>query len=163
MPTRKDKQKTGNKCPHIANPTHIVPSLSKVNASGRQESLLSIARAQLGLYINPNRSLDRQEYIFCSFSGFPSAFALPAASCLPLCLDVARYAFDKGDCQSARRQDESTLDSNDRFGFNFSLYCPPSLPKYSMTSSQVLNVSEPKAMRVPMNCSEPPASVASMR
>ena len=59
--------------------------------------------------LNPNRSLDRQECIFCSFSGFPSAFALPAASCLPLCLDVARYAFDK---------DEITLDSNDRFGLN---------------------------------------------
>ena len=58
------------------------------------------------------------KYIFCSFSGFPSAFALPAPSCLPLCLDVARYAFDKGDCQSARRQDEITLDSNDRFGLN---------------------------------------------
>ena len=53
---------------------------------------------------------------FCSFSGFPSAFALPAASCLPLCLDVARYAFYKGDCQSVRRQYEITLDSNDRFG-----------------------------------------------
>ncbi len=63
-----------------------------------------------------NRSLDRQEYIFVTFQAFQSAFALPAASCLPLCLDVARYAFYKGDCQSARRQDEITLDSNDRFG-----------------------------------------------
>ena len=32
---------------------------------------------------------------FASFPGFPCAFALSAASCLPLCLDVARYAFDK--------------------------------------------------------------------
>ena len=51
-----------------------------------------------------------------SFSGFPSPFVLPSASCLPLCLDVARYAFDKGGSQSARRQDEIALASNDRFG-----------------------------------------------
>ena len=64
----------------------------------------------------PNRSLDRQEYVFCSFSGCPSAFVLPAASCLPRRLDVARYDFDKGDSQSARRQNKITLDSNGRFG-----------------------------------------------
>ena len=52
-----------------------------------------------------------------SFWGFPSPFALLPASCLPLCLDVARYAFDKGDSQSARQQNEIALDSNDRFGF----------------------------------------------
>ena len=51
-----------------------------------------------------------------SFWGFPSPFALLPASCLPLCLDVARYAFDKGDSQSARQQNEIALDSNDRFG-----------------------------------------------
>ena len=45
------------------------------------------------------------------------------ANWLPLCLDVDRYAFDKGDCQSARRQDEITLDYNDRLGFKFSLSC----------------------------------------
>ena len=84
----------------------------------------------------PNRSLDRQEYIFvtfqasksvirppgiyfCYFSGFPSAFALPAASCLPLCPDAARYAFDKGDRQSARQQQGIALASNDRFGLTF--------------------------------------------
>ena len=51
-----------------------------------------------------------------SFWGFPSPFALLPAFCLPLCLDVARYAFDKGDSQSARQQNEIALDSNDRFG-----------------------------------------------
>ena len=53
-----------------------------------------------------------------SFWGFPSPFALLPASCLPLCLDVARYAFDKSDSQSARQQNEIALDSNDRFGIN---------------------------------------------
>ena len=62
-----------------------------------------------------------------SFWGFPSPFALLPASCLPLCLDVARYAFDKGDSQSARRQNEIALDSNDRFGINDIALLPPSL------------------------------------
>ena len=39
----------------------------------------------------------------------------PVASCLPLCPDVAGYAADKGDNQSARQQNEIALDSNDRF------------------------------------------------
>ena len=66
---------------------------------------------------NPNRSLDRPMGVGLSFSHFPIAFVPLSASCLPPCLDVARYAFDKGDSQSARQQNEIALDSNDRFGF----------------------------------------------
>ena len=55
-----------------------------------------------------------------SFSVFPGYFILIPASCLPLCPSVARYAFDKGDCQSARRQNEIALDSDDRFEVNLS-------------------------------------------
>ena len=54
-----------------------------------------------------------------SFSHFPIAFVPLSASCLPPCLDVARYAFDKGDSQSARQQNEIALDSNDRLGLTF--------------------------------------------
>ena len=68
------------------------------------------------LSLNPNRSLDRPMGIGLSFSDFPIAFVPLSASCLPLCLGVARYAFGKGGGQSARRQNEIALDSNDRFG-----------------------------------------------
>ena len=68
--------------------------------------------------LNPNRSLDHRLGVWLSFFGFPSPFVLLSASCLPLCLGVARYAFDKGGSQSARQQNEIALDSNDRFGFN---------------------------------------------
>ncbi len=53
--------------------------------------------------INPNRSLDRLTLVFMYVAGFPNASILLSASCQPLCLDVARYAVDKGDCQSARQ------------------------------------------------------------
>ncbi len=52
-----------------------------------------------------------------SFSDFPIAFVPLPASCLPPCLAVACYAFDKSDSQSVRQQNEIALDSNDRFGF----------------------------------------------
>ena len=51
-----------------------------------------------------------------SFSGVPIAFVLLPAPCLPFCLGVARYAFDNGDSQSARQQNEIALVSNDRLG-----------------------------------------------
>ena len=66
--------------------------------------------------IIPNRSLDRLTVCLTVFLRLSKPFLLPPASCLPLCLDVARYAFGKGDSQSARRQNEIALDSNDRFG-----------------------------------------------
>ena len=87
--------------------------------------LMSYSRLLASLHlwtVNPNRSLDRPTSIGLSFWGFPSPFALLPASCLPLCLDVARYAFDKGDSQSARQQNEIALGSNDRFGLNQPLY-----------------------------------------
>ena len=64
----------------------------------------------------PNRLLDRRMFVLMFIYGFPNVSVFLPASCQPLCLDEARYTFDKGDCQSARRQDEITLDSNDRFG-----------------------------------------------
>ena len=42
-------------------------------------------------------------------------------------------------------------------------YCPPRRLKYSMMSSQVLNVSDPKSMRVLMKSSERPSVRPSMR
>ena len=70
--------------------------------------------------VNPNRTSDRRCVLLSSFSVFPGYFILIPASCLPLCPSVARYAFDKGDCQSARRQNEIALDSDDRFEVNLS-------------------------------------------
>ena len=64
--------------------------------------------------LNPNRSFDRLRCVFVAFPGFP--FFFPAESCLPLCPDVVRYAFNKGNCQSARRQDEISLNSNAIWG-----------------------------------------------
>ena len=54
-----------------------------------------------------------------SFSDFPIAFVPLSASCLPPCLAVARYAFDKSDSQSVRQQNEIALDSNDQLGIKF--------------------------------------------
>ena len=53
--------------------------------------------------INPNRSLDRLTHVFVPVVGFPNASILLPTSCQPLCLDVARYAIDKSDSQSARQ------------------------------------------------------------
>ena len=47
------------------------------------------------LSLNPNRSLDHRPGVWLSFFGFPSPFVLLSASCLPLCLGVARYAETK--------------------------------------------------------------------
>ena len=48
-----------------------------------------------GLDFNPNRSLDHRLGVWLSFFGFPSPFVPLSASCLPLCLGVARYAETK--------------------------------------------------------------------
>ena len=66
--------------------------------------------------LNPNRSLDRLAVCLTVFLRLSKPFVLPPASCLPLCLVVARYAFGKGGGQSARWQSDIALGSNVRFG-----------------------------------------------
>ena len=68
--------------------------------------------------LNPNRSLDRRMLASLSALGFQSASFLLPASCLPLRLVVARYAFYKGCRQSARQYNGIVLVSNDRLGLN---------------------------------------------
>lgn len=65
-----------------------------------------------------NQPSDRRIPISWLVVGFPNAFNLLPAGCLPLCLDAARYALDKDGGQSARQQNEIVPDSNNRYGLN---------------------------------------------
>lgn len=67
-------------------------------------------------WLNPNHPSGRQWYVTVSYLGFPSALMLLSASCQPLCLVVARYAFANVGSLSAWQRHQTTLFSNGRFG-----------------------------------------------
>ena len=71
---------------------------------------------RLRTFIKPKSVIRPPGIYFVTFLAFQVLSPCQRHLVCRFVLDVARYAFDKGDCQSARRQDEITLDSNDRFG-----------------------------------------------
>ena len=71
---------------------------------------------QRGGPLNPNRTLDRLAACPMVFLRLSATTSRPATGILATALSRRGPAFDKDDCQSARRQNEIALDSNDRFG-----------------------------------------------
>ena len=67
----------------------------------RPQSRTFAVKNRRNISFNPNRSLDRQSYIYVYPSALHPSSALLPSSCFPLFLDVARYIFDKSGKQSA--------------------------------------------------------------
>ena len=74
--------------------------------------------ASIAIPANPNWSLERCGICFVTSPVFQVILSCCHADCMPVCPNLACYAFDKDSSKSARQQNEIVPDSNNRYGLN---------------------------------------------